>query len=315
MLNSFLILVLGAVTGFVLGRELSVRRRTRALSASLEQEQEDLARARGDLKAARVDRDYYHQRFETTLLDLSRVTQERDKYRDIAESHTVHWPEEPPEPVRQPTPVWRQRRYAHHPSSNLSSLAADLAPHVESEVRLSLEVIPMGGWESRVRSFGPVEWEGPGHRVLEELRLFLADDDLRLMRRLQGSGEKVWADLDSPLVFKVDLDLIEHSAPGVHIHEVQVLHVEPVVEERIIEQPVIIEVPVRRLGAETPEEQVALSREEVLALFEVELERKLAEFGLQRAPDPSGLSMVDTPSDSDRRRRGIAAQRVKRADS
>lgn len=315
MLNSFLILVLGAVAGFVLGRELTTRRRTRALEARLEAEQLDLSRVRADLHVARVDRDYYHQRFETTLLDLSRVTQERDQYRDIAASHTVQWPEEPPEPVRQPTPVWRQRRYAHHPSSNLSSLAADLAPHLEAEVRLSLEVLPMGGWESRIRKFGPVEWEGPGHRVLEELRLFLSDDDLRLMRRLQGSGEKVWADIDSPLVFKVDLDIIEHSAPGVHIHEVQVLHMEPVVEERIIEQPVIIEVPVQRLGDQTPEERVTLSREEVLALFEVELERKLAEFGLQRAPDPLGLSMVGQPSDSDRRRRGIAAQRVKKTDS
>lgn len=315
MLDSLLVLLLGVVAGFLLGRELSVRRRTRKLEGELEQSQLDLARANADLKAARVDRDYYHQRFETTLLDLSRVTQERDKYRDIAASHTVQWPDDPPEPVRQPTPVWRQRRYAHHPSSNLSSLAADMASHLTAEVRLSLEVIPMGGWESRVRQLGPFEWEGPGQRVLEELKLFLADDDLRLMRRLQGGGEKVWADADSPLIFKVDLDIVEHSAPGVHIHEVQVLHVETAIKERIIEQPVIIEVPVRRLGDPAPEAQVALSREEVLALFEVELERKLAEFGLQRAPDPADLSTVAEPSASDRRRRGIATQRVKKAGS
>jgi hypothetical protein len=147
--------------------------------------------------------------------------------------------------------------------------------------------------------------------VLEELRLFLRDDDLRLMYRVQGSEEKVWADADSPVLFTVDLDVVTTSPPGVHVHEVEVLHIETQVEERIIEQPVIIEVPTRRAGARsvTEEEGISLSREEVLALFEVELERKLSEFGLQRAPESDGLSMVAAPTDTDRRRRGLAARR------
>lgn len=307
-----LVLLLGLVAGFVLGRELRVKRRTQAIAGQRDAARLDHARALADLKAARTDRDYYHQRFEQALLDLARVSTDRDRYREVAESHTVQWPGAPPEPVKRPTPVWRGRRYAHHPASNLASLAADLAPHMDADVRLSLKISPMGGWESRIREIGPVEWEGPGHRILEEIGLFLRDDDLRLMRRVQGSDEKQWADLDSPIVFEVDLDRVEHTPPGIHIHEVEVLHVEVQVEERIIEQPVIIEVPTRRLGAPVPEEGVTLSREEVLALFEVELERKLSEFGLQRAPESDGLSIVSPTADADRRRRGLAARRVTR---
>ena len=311
MWTSALVLLLGMVVGFVVGRELSVRRRTRAIQREIDESLLDAARLHADLKAARVDRDYYHQRFEQALLDLARVGADRDRYRDAAATHTVQWPDAPPEPVKQPMPVWRGRRYAHHPESNLASLRADLEPHLDKMVRLALTVVPMGGWASRIREIGPIEWEGPGARVLDELIAFLHDDDLRMMRRVQGTDAKVWSDPDSPIRFEVDLDLVTTSPPGVHIHEVEVVHVEVQVEERVIEQPVVIEVPTRRLGAQTPEEGVTLSREEVLALFEVELERKLAEFGLQRAPESDGLSMVTTQSDADRRRRGLAARKVR----
>ena len=187
-------------------------------------------------------------------------------------------------------------------------------------LHLTLQIEPLGGWESRIRPIGPISWEGPCERVLAELELFLRDDDLRLTRRHQTTNEKTWADEDSPLVFRVDLDRVEHSPPGVHIHEVEVLHVETQIEERIIEQPVLIEVPLHRLDDPTPTERIGLSREEVLALFDVELDRKLSEFGLQRE-EADRLSMVPpiraatTPTDDERRavtvrRAGAAAKKT-----
>ena len=151
----------------------------------------------------------------------------------------------------------------------------------------------MGGWENRIRKMGPLEWTGPGHRVLEEVRCFLNDDDTRMMRVREG--EKSWADRDSPVIFQVDLDRVEITPPGVHIHEVEVLRVEKEIEERIIEQPVLIEVPLHRLNDPTPEERVGLTREEVLALFDQQLERKLSEFNMHRVDEPDErrpLSMV-----------------------
>lgn len=289
------LLLLGLVVGFVTGRELSVRRRTLRIEEHRRRVEGDLLRAQADLKAARIDRDYYQQRFEQSLLDLSRVDADRAVYRKIAESHELVWPDAPPELVRSATSVWRSRRYAHHPASNLASLSADLVPHLEHEICLTLTISPMGGWESRVRALGPFTWEGPGHRVLEELRCLLHDDDTRLMQVVEG--KKDWADKDSPLVFEVNLDRVEVSPPGVHIHEVEVLRVEKEIEERIIEQPVIIEVPLHRLDDPTPEERIGLTKEEVLALFDKQLERKLAEFGMHRAtPAPldeaQGLSMM-----------------------
>ena len=263
------------------GRELSVRRRTRVLEDRLRRAEGDHLRAEADVKAARIDRDYYQQRFEQSLIDLSRVEADRNAYREIASSHELKWPEAPPEPSQSATPVWRNRRYAHHPASNIAALADDLAPHLDHEIHLTLTITPLGGWESRIRTIGPIEWSGPARRVLEEVRCMLLDDDTRLMRELDG--EKVWADLDSPLVFQVDLDRVEITPPGVHIHEVEVLRVEKEIEERIIEQPVIIEVPLHRIGDPTPEERVGLTKEEVLALFDKQLDRRLAEFGMHRA--------------------------------
>lgn len=284
--------ILGAVAGFVVGRELSVRRRTRVLEDRLRRVEGDHLRAQADLKAARIDRDYYHQRFEQSLMDISRIEADRAAYRAIAESHELSWPEAPPQPSQSATPVWRNRRYAHHPASNLSALAADLAPHLDHEIHLTLTITPLGGWESRIRELGPIEWAGPGHRVLEELRCMLLDDDTRLMAVVDG--EKRWADLDSPLVFQIDLDRVEIAPPGVHIHEVEVLRVEKQIEERIIEQPVIIEVPLHRLNDPTPEERIGLTKEEVIALFDKQLERKLSEFGMHRQEDDKErtLSMI-----------------------
>ena len=303
----------GTLAGFLVGRELAVRRRTQALSERLRRSEGDRLRAEADLKATRIDRDYYQERLEVALLDLSRTASDRDRYRTIAASHELTWPDAPPEPQRRPTPIWRGRRYAHHPESNLAALRQDLAPHAAAELTLTLHIEPLGGWTSRTRATGPVVWEGPCARVLAELELFLRDDDLRLMRLDQATQEKVWADADSPLVFRVDLDRVEFSPPGVHIHEVEILHVETRVEERIIEQPVIIEVPLHRLDDPTPAERVSLTREEVLALFDLELEKRLSEFGLQRA-EGERLSLLSphvhaTPTDAPRRR-GVALQRA-----
>jgi len=275
-----------------MGRELSVHRRTRKLKERLHRIEGDHLRAQADLKAARIDRDYYHQRLEQSLIDISRIESDRAAYRLIAESHELSWPEAPPQPSQTATPVWRNRRYAHHPDSNLSALAADLAPHLDHEISLSLTITPLGGWESRIRVLGPMEWSGPGHRVLEELRCMLFDDDTRLMTVVDG--EKCWADVDSPLVFQIDLDRVEVAPPGVHIHEVQVLRVEQQIEERIIEQPVIIEVPLHRLNSPTPEERIGLTKEEVIALFDQQLEHKLSEFGMHRedADKDRTLSMI-----------------------
>ena len=86
----------------------------------------------------------------------------------------------------------------------------------------------------------------------------LFEDDTRLMAVIDG--EKRWADIDSPVVFLVDLDRAEIAPPGLQIYEGQVLRVEKQIEERVIEQPVLIEAPLHRLNAPLRRSASALRR-------------------------------------------------------
>jgi len=254
----------------------------RAARRELSEGERARAKLSADLRAARVDRRYYKRRVQALSEDLERVTAERDDYQVIAQTHEIKWPDMPDERA---WPVWREQRYGHHPARNLATLEADLEPYLEREIRLVMRLDPQGGWARRLRRTEEMVWTGPGARVLEEIRFRLMDLDFKLMVPVKG-GQPRWADEDSPLVFSVDLDTIERAPPEIKIQEVQVLRVQPEIRERVVEQPVIIEVPTRPRAAEADaeEDQVGLTRDEVLALFEVELESKLGEFGLRRAP-------------------------------
>lgn len=309
--------IVGVSFGALLGalgigrhRRRRLEERLRETEAEVRQVKREAARRDGRVKKARTDLSATRELLANTRADLARVTAERDEYRRIASTHD---PEAagPAEPVIT-VPVWRGRQYSGHPAMNLEALNADLAAFLERTLALTLRLEPQGGWKRQVRERGPFTLKGPGERVLTELRVLLEDEDLHLMR---GRENKEWADPDSPLFFVVDLDFLDVPAPEVLVRTVEVLRVETRVEERIIEQPVLIEVPVFEERPQQPDAgAVGLSREEVLALFEVELDSKLADLGMERVGDVTGRAGVEPGADDTTAslRRGARAVQVKR---
>lgn len=306
--------LLGAL-GIGRARRRRLEERLHETEAEVRQVKREAARRDGRIKKARTDLAATRELLTHTRQDLARVSAERDEYRRIAATHD---PGEsgPAEPVIT-VPVWRGRQYSGHPAMNLEALCSDLAPFLERTLALTLRLDPQGGWKRQVRERGPFTLKGPGERVLTELRVLLEDEDLRLMR---GRENKEWADPDSPLFFLVDLDFLDVPAPEVLVRTVEVLRVETRVEERIIEQPVLIEVPVFEERPQQPDARpVGLSREEVLALFEVELDSKLADLGMERVgtePATSGTGQAADGGEADETKaslhRGARAIQVKR---
>jgi hypothetical protein len=277
---SGLLLVL---TGALSVGMLFVGARARRLGLRVAELEGELAQARAEATKLVSDRDYFEGRVRTLKEDLERTTAERDSFRDIASDRELPVPAAHPAPRRILEPLWVDREYNNHPAVNLQRLGEDLdsvGEDVDGDVVLEVCFDPEGGWRRRSRELVPQRFLGSRERVLEDLRCWLMDDDLRLTeRRSEGA---VWSDPDSPLRFVASLSRVTEEVPVVHVHEVRVATVETRVEERIIEQPVIIEVPTARPTEGELSVQVGLSREEVLALFEVELESKLAEFALDR---------------------------------
>lgn len=281
-MSGLLLVLTGALSVGVLFVGATARQRSRRVG-ELEAE---LAQARAEATKLVADRDYFEGRVHTLKDDLERTTAERDTFRDIASDRELPAPMEHPAPRRILEPLWVDREYNNHPAVNLQRLADDLGDVdeiVDGDVVLEVRFDPEGGWRRRSRELVPQRFLGTRERVLEDLRCWLMDDDLRLTeRRSEGA---VWSDPDSPLRFVVGLSRVTEEVPEVHVREVRVAVVETRVEERIIEQPVIIEVPTARPEGAELSVQVGLSREEVLALFEVELESKLAEFALDRVAE------------------------------
>jgi len=242
--------------------------KVRRLTADLDKKARDLA--------------YFEERNKTLAADRSRIESERDRYRAIATTRDLPSPDRLPDPVRILDPIWADRVYANHPRVNLERLALDLSEYSDEMVVLTVRLDARGGWTRKLRSPPERTYTGSIDRVLEDLTCWLKDDDMRLVER--RSEGVVWVDDDSPLHFHIDLARVTEVKPEVHVHAVEVAVVETQVVERFVEQPVVIEVPTVP-GAQV-DVTVGLSREEVLALFEVELESKLAELGLHRVEDP-----------------------------
>ena len=294
-----LFVLAAALTIWGLGHRKAVRRsaiEVRRLQADLEKKTRDLA--------------YFEERNNTLAKDRARIESERDRYRAIASSRELPPPSALPDHVRILDPIWTDRIYANHPRINLQRLAADLAEVDEELLVLQIQPKPEGGWTRRMRTTAKRTYTGPIDRILEDLECWLKDDDLRLVERRSEGG--VWADDDSPLHFHIELARVTEEKPEVHVRTVEVAVVETKVVERFVEQPVVIEVPTMP-GAQV-DVTVGLSREEVLALFEVELESKLAELKLERVDGPdSEPPHTSPPGTKDHRKQHsavIAKQRI-----
>ena len=256
---------------------------TRRLKADLEKKTRDLA--------------YFEERNKTLAADRARIESERDRYRAIATSRDLPPPDQLPSPVRILDPLWVDRIYANHPRVNLERLAADIDEYAGEAIFLTIRLDPKGGWISKLKGQPERTYTGSTDRVLEDLVCWLRDDDMRLVERRSEGVE--WSDDDSPLHFHIDLARVTDERPEVHVQTVEIAVVETKVIERFVEQPVVIEVPT--MPSSQVDVSVGLSRDEVMALFEVELESKLAELGLHRIHD-------ELPPQQDRKPRAIVAR-------
>jgi len=256
---------------------------TRRLKADLEKKTRDLA--------------YFEERNKTLAADRARIESERDRYRAIATSRDLPPPDQLPSPVRILDPLWVDRIYANHPRVNLERLAADIDEYAGETIFLTIRLDPKGGWIRKLKGQPERTYTGSTDRVLEDLVCWLRDDDMRLVERRSEGVE--WSDDDSPLHFHIDLARVTDERPEVHVQTVEIAVVETKVIERFVEQPVVIEVPT--MPSAQVDVSVGLSRDEVMALFEVELESKLAELGLHRIHD-------ELPPQQDRKPRAIVAR-------
>ncbi len=276
--------------------------RNRRLRAQLEEAESLHSRLQADLEKRSTNLEYYQERNHTLAQDRSRLEAERDRYAKIAATRTLPQPVSLPESARVLAPEWRERAYTNHPEVNLKRLAMDLEAFDGQELVMRVRLAPQGGWLRKLRAQTERIYAGTPERILEDLRCWLMDDDLRLV--VSERDGVTWADPDSPLHFVMELDRVTEEQPRVHVHPVEVAVVETRVVERFVEQPVVIEVPTRPGVANTTHVQVGLSREEVLALFEVGLASKLAELGLDPETGP-----VQAATPEQRSQRAAASRR------
>jgi hypothetical protein len=154
-----------------------------------------------DLKQAQAELETQEQLVETRTEALALAIEQRDAYRQSAETHTVKYPDVPG-PV-QTHSVWKKKRYSGLPDANLDALAKDLAAFEGRELYLDVKFQGRGGWKkiisdhwyvhkknqygNWVREYttyiGNIHFEGPPARVIDEIRAFLHDDDTKLVRK------------------------------------------------------------------------------------------------------------------------------------
>ena len=210
---------------------------------------------------------------------------ERDKFKKMAETHEVKWPE-PPKPKHTTTEVWDDRRYSNHPAENLKALATDLAQFKDREVTLTLSLVFVGGWNQIVQNarmsgdnFKKMVFAGPPERVVAEITTFMHDHDMTFMsptkpadkyhhasQPLNPDIKLKWNDIDSVMIWKINLSVSETLQPALkpEIHIVEV----PVVETRTVEIEKVVERVV---------EKTTIPVREVEALVNEVLARKSAE--------------------------------------
>ena len=237
-----------------------------------EQQLED---KRMQLTAAQSRRSSLERRLALRDEQLDEVEKQRDDYAQIASSHELvrhKWT--PGQWVRK---VWKDRRYAGHPSDNLESLVKDFEDFGDEHVLTTLDIELFGGWKDLLggkheATAGAVTmpmsagqsmlFEGPADRVIKQIVTFLRDDDTGFVA-VGDEGEKHWRDTDSPMTWKLTVDVLEGYASPPEAKFVEVLRV----QKEIVERPVVQSVP----------DEVASSlcnhtREEIVTLIEAVLE-------------------------------------------
>lgn len=264
LLFLFVGLGLGAAFSWALGRQ-----RLEALRAAEQRLALEGARARAEARG-------FERRLRVRTEQLERVRAQRDDYAHIASTHEVRpfrW--KGAQWVRK---VWKDRRYAGHPSSNLAGLRRDFAEFRDEHVLVKLDIELYGGWKKlfggeheaaageimRPLSAGDsVMFEGPADRVLEQIVTFLQDDDTGFVvpqpraedgeaeaeaeateteaedAAPEGPREVTWRDPDSPMTWLLTVDVLEGRASPPEIHYVEVLRIQHELVERVVEQPVV----------------------------------------------------------------------------
>lgn len=281
------------------------RARVRALRASEEQLALECAQSKAEAKAL-------GRRLHVRSEQLERVTAQRDDYAQIASTHELRpfrW--KAPQWVRK---VWKERRYAGHPSSNLEGLRLDFAELRDEHVLVALDIELLGGWKRLfggeheaavgdvtrpLRAGDTMLFEGPADRVLEQLTTFLRDDDTGFVTT-SDDGEKTWRDPDSPMTWLLTVDVLEGRASPPDVHYVEVLRVQHELVERVVERPVVHTLSpeaasrLGRLEAERPAAQL-------VALIDVRDLDRSDRLRLDSAALMSALQAPATPEHEDRR--------------
>lgn len=278
-----LMLAAGAAVGAVVTWAVGRRRARERLDA---ERQTALERDHARSKARYLDR-----RLEIRTKQLERATQERDDYARIASTHEVEprhfqkgqW-------VRK---VWKDRRYSGHPSDNLEALRRDIATFRDEHILLSFDIELLGGWKTLLlgddvdaspsQATTPLSagqtlrFEGPADRVLQQVVTFLQDDDTGLMDPGGDDQDKVWRDADSPMIWRLTVDVLEGQGSPPDVEFVEVLRIQEKIVEQVVERPVVRTVPAEvtsRLCGHTPEEIVMLI-EAVLEVRELDRDERI----------------------------------------
>lgn len=252
---------LGAGFSWALGRP-----RLQALQATEEQLALECARAQAQAKTL-------ERRVEVRAEQLERTLAQRDDYAKIASSHELRpfrW--KAPQWVRK---VWTERRYTDHPASNLEALTRDFAAFRDEHVLVKLGIELLGGWKrifggeheatvgdvTRPLSVGEsMIFEGPADRVLEQIVTFLRDDDTGFLS-VDEEGRDRWHDPDSPMTWRLSVDVLEGLAAPPEVQFVEVLRVQQELVERVVERPVVHTITpevAAKLRGHTPAQLVAL---------------------------------------------------------
>lgn len=174
---------------------------------------------------------------------VAELEKQRDDYAKIASSHEITQHEwRSGQWIRK---VWRDRRYAGHPADNLVVLDKDFEELGTEHVLVTLDVELYGGWKTllggtHMRAAGHATtpmalgetmfFEGPADRVKTQIVTFLRDDDTGFVDN-DANGEKQWRDPDSPMTWRLNLDLLEGYGTPPKVQFVEVLRVQKEIVE------------------------------------------------------------------------------------
>jgi hypothetical protein len=213
----------------------------------------DLAATRSKLSTVSDERDWYQRNIEARDKSISQIAADRDKFRKMASTHEVKFPD-PVAERKRTFEVWSGRRYLCHPEKLLAQLQEDLKPYTDKLVVLRLDLEGRGGWRpyleevwrdnydralSKINS-NLLAFEGTGNRVFDQFRDFLRSVGHGFVRH---DAQRTWKDLDSPVLVQAWMSVTEVTKapplPTIQIVEVPVVQVEPRIEivERQIPVP------------------------------------------------------------------------------